>query len=61
MARPPLPVDELIQTYGPTLKYVPPGGWTQSAHHAEDRLVKTHCCFLWGSSAVSSFASATTK
>ncbi len=45
MARPPQSVEELIRIYGPTLKYVPPGGWTQSALHAEDKLVKTHCCF----------------
>ena len=45
MARPPVPVDELIKAYGPTLNYAPPGGWTESSHHAEDKLVKTHCCF----------------
>lgn len=45
MAKPPLPVEQLAATYGPTLNYTPPGGWSQSAFHAEDRLVKTHCCF----------------
>jgi assimilatory nitrate reductase catalytic subunit len=45
MAIPPLPVEELSRLYGPTLKYSPPGGWTQSAVHSQDKLVKTHCCF----------------
>lgn len=45
MAIPPLPVEELSRLYGPTLKYSPPGGWTQSATHSDDKLVKTHCCF----------------
>ncbi len=45
MAKPPLPVEDLTRLYGPTLNYTPPGGWTQSARHAGDRLVKTHCCF----------------
>lgn len=45
MAIPPLPVEELSRLYGPTLKYSPPGGWTQSAVHSGDTLVKTHCCF----------------
>ncbi len=45
MARPPLPVEELSRQYGPTLKYTPPGGWSQTSLHAEEKLVKTHCCF----------------
>ncbi|MBL8217788.1 MAG: molybdopterin oxidoreductase family protein [Bryobacterales bacterium] len=45
MAKPPLPVEELTAIHGPTLNRTPPGGWTQSARHAEDNLVKTHCCF----------------
>ncbi|WP_321473380.1 molybdopterin oxidoreductase family protein [uncultured Paludibaculum sp.] len=45
MAKPPLPIEELGRLYGPTLKYAPPGGWTQSASHSDDRIVKTHCCF----------------
>ena len=45
MARPPLPVEELTRLYGPTLKYTPSGGWTQTSLHAEEKLVKTHCCF----------------
>jgi assimilatory nitrate reductase catalytic subunit len=45
MAIPPLSVEQLSRLYGPTLKYSPPGGWTQSATHFEDKLVTTHCCF----------------
>ena len=45
MAIPPLSVEELSRIYGPTLKYSPPGGWTQSATHSGDKLIKTHCCF----------------
>jgi assimilatory nitrate reductase catalytic subunit len=45
MAQPPQSVDELIEVYGPKLNFTPRGGWEQSTHHAEDRLVKTHCCF----------------
>jgi assimilatory nitrate reductase catalytic subunit len=45
MARPPLPVDDLIRDFGPTLNFTPPGGWAQSSPHAGDRIVKTHCCF----------------
>lgn len=45
MAKPPLPVEALTEAFGPTLKHSPPGGWTISSHHADDRLVKTHCCF----------------
>src|SRR3989449_11312792 len=45
MAKPPLPIEELTRGYGPTLKYMPPGGWAASALHSESRLVKTHCCF----------------
>ncbi len=43
MARPPLPVEELIERYGPHLHSTPPGGW--DGRDAPDRLVKTHCCF----------------
>ena len=45
MAKPPLPVEDLARSFGPTLQHTPPGGWTQSSHHTGDRLVKTHCCF----------------
>ncbi len=42
MAKPPLPLDALIEQYGPHLNYTPPGGWREEE---PDRLVKTHCCF----------------
>ena len=45
MAKPPLPVETLIEDYGPHLNYVPPGGWRDESRHPADRLVKTHCCF----------------
>jgi assimilatory nitrate reductase catalytic subunit len=45
MAKPPLPVETLIERYGPHLNYVPPGGWRDESRHPADRLVKTHCCF----------------
>src|SRR5215475_12770065 len=45
MAKPPLPVESLIDRYGPHLNYVPPGGWRDESRHPAERLVKTHCCF----------------
>lgn len=45
MSKLPLPVDDLIRIYGPSLKYTPPGGWTGSARNETEKLVKTHCCF----------------
>src|SRR6478752_4838686 len=45
MAKPPLPIEALIDQYGPHLNYVPPGGWRDESRHPADRLVKTHCCF----------------
>ena len=45
MAKAPLPVETLIERYGPHLNYVPPGGWRDESRHPADRLVKTHCCF----------------
>jgi assimilatory nitrate reductase catalytic subunit len=45
MAKPPLPIDALIDRYGPHLNYVPPGGWRDESRHPADKLVKTHCCF----------------
>ena len=42
MSRPPVPVEELIERYGPHLNYTPAGGWVGEP---PDRLVKTHCCF----------------
>src|SRR5262245_7703235 len=45
MAKPPLPVETLIDRYGPHLNYVPPGGWQDESRRPAERLVKTHCCF----------------
>jgi assimilatory nitrate reductase catalytic subunit len=45
MAKPPLPVEALIERFGPHLNYVPPGGWRGESRHPADKLVKTHCCF----------------
>ncbi|HEY6970659.1 MAG TPA: molybdopterin oxidoreductase family protein [Candidatus Angelobacter sp.] len=45
MAKAPLPVETLIERYGPHLNYAPPGGWRDESRHPADRLVKTHCCF----------------
>jgi assimilatory nitrate reductase catalytic subunit len=45
MAKPPLPVETLVERYGPHLNYVPPGGWRDESRHPAERLVKTHCCF----------------
>ena len=44
MAKPPLPIETLAETYGPHPNYEPPGGW-QEASRPADRLVKTHCSF----------------
>lgn len=43
MATIPLPVEELIQRYGPTPHETPPGGWQNLGE--PDKLVATHCCF----------------
>jgi assimilatory nitrate reductase catalytic subunit len=43
MAKPPRPAAELIQQFGPTPHYTPPGGWQYQGE--PDRLVSTHCCF----------------
>jgi len=45
MAKPPLPIETLIERYGPHLNYVPPGGWRDESRRPADKLVKTHCCF----------------
>ena len=45
MARPPQSIEQLASRYGPTLKYTPPGGWVESGHRSDEKLVKTHCCF----------------
>src|SRR5689334_19079784 len=43
MAKTPLPVEALIQQYGPHLAEAPPGGWGTAGD--VDKQVKTHCCF----------------
>jgi assimilatory nitrate reductase catalytic subunit len=43
MATPPLPVEQLVELYGPHLNYEPPGGWQLRGE--PDKLVPTHCCF----------------
>lgn len=43
MARPPLPIPELVHSYGPHAMRVPAGGWNTIGE--PDKLVKTHCCF----------------
>jgi len=45
MARTPLPVETLIDQYGPHLNYLPPGGWRDESRNPAEKLVKTHCCF----------------
>ena len=45
MSKPPLPVEALVEQFGPHLNFAPPGGWEESARRPPDRLVKTHCCF----------------
>jgi assimilatory nitrate reductase catalytic subunit len=42
MAIPTLDEKQFIDSFGPHLKYEPPGGWQEQK---PDRLVKTHCCF----------------
>ncbi|MCC6729706.1 MAG: molybdopterin oxidoreductase family protein [Chthonomonadales bacterium] len=43
MARPPAPVERLIEQFGPHPQHAPPGGWHTGSE--PDRLVPTHCCF----------------
>ena len=45
MAEPPIPLDALVDAYGPHLNYAPPGGWAEASRRPPDRLVKTHCSF----------------
>lgn len=45
MAKPPLPMSQLIDLYGPHPTHEPPGGWQDEAVNPADKLVKTHCCF----------------
>src|SRR5689334_8266652 len=43
MAKPPLPIEDLVALFGPHPQRVPPGGWPSQG--APDKLVATHCCF----------------
>ncbi|MEA2695489.1 MAG: assimilatory nitrate reductase catalytic subunit [Acidobacteriota bacterium] len=45
MAKPPLPLHDLQERFGPHLAFTPPGGWGEERTHSPDELVKTHCCF----------------
>jgi assimilatory nitrate reductase catalytic subunit len=45
MAKPPASIADLKARFGPTLNYLPPGGWKNESVHPAERLVKTHCCF----------------
>ncbi|MFB3827732.1 MAG: molybdopterin oxidoreductase family protein [Bryobacteraceae bacterium] len=45
MAKPPQPIEELAERYGPHLNYVPAGGWQEESRHKPEKLVPTHCCF----------------
>ncbi len=45
MAKPPTPLEQLREDYGPHLNYAPEGGWSKESRSMPDRLVKTHCCF----------------
>ncbi|HEY7509072.1 MAG TPA: molybdopterin oxidoreductase family protein [Vicinamibacteria bacterium] len=45
MARPPLPVEALLERWGPHRNDAPPGGFAEQSRRPPDRLVKTHCCF----------------
>jgi assimilatory nitrate reductase catalytic subunit len=43
MAKLPVPVSKLVESFGPHLHTIPPGGWSSASD--PDRVVKTHCCF----------------
>lgn len=43
MAKLPVPIENLIESFGPHTAYVPPGGWV--GRDDPEKLVKTHCCF----------------
>lgn len=45
MAKLPVPIEELIASYGPHRNDLPPGGWRDESVHGSEKLVKTHCCF----------------
>jgi assimilatory nitrate reductase catalytic subunit len=43
MAKIPVPLETLIDRFGPHLNHEPPGGWRGRGE--PEKLVKTHCCF----------------
>jgi assimilatory nitrate reductase catalytic subunit len=43
MAKIPLPMEQIVEQFGPTPHYTPPGGWQYQGE--PDRIVATHCCF----------------
>jgi assimilatory nitrate reductase catalytic subunit len=43
MAKLPVPIEKLTESFGPHLAYEPPGGWRGRGE--PEKLVKTHCCF----------------
>jgi assimilatory nitrate reductase catalytic subunit len=43
MAKLPVPIERLVERFGPHVNDVPAGGWAPVGE--ADRLVKTHCCF----------------
>ena len=43
MAKLPVPIESLIDSFGPHVASVPPGGWV--GRDEPEKLVKTHCCF----------------
>jgi assimilatory nitrate reductase catalytic subunit len=43
MATIPLPVEQLVDQFGPHPQHTPPGGWQYQGE--PDKLVATHCCF----------------
>lgn len=43
MAKPPVPIEALIKSFGPHRNDEPEGGWRGRGE--PDKLVKTHCCF----------------
>jgi len=43
VARLPVPVEQLVERFGPHLHDVPPGGFAPVGE--PDRIVQTHCCF----------------
>jgi hypothetical protein len=46
MAKAPLPVETLIDRYGPHLNYVPPGGWRDESRHRRSVSSKRIAAFV---------------